>query len=364
MDNLQYVGLDVHKESIKALVLEGRNGGSELEKTLRNERAKIKAFFERLKDQGSVVVCYEAGCMGFELQRMLENMGVRCLVAAPGLVPRRPGERIRTDRRDARKLAVHLRSGELTFIAIPTREDEGVRDYLRMHEDFKSDLKKTKLRLLNLLLRHNIIYKAGNHWTGKHELWLKSLSFDDPQLKETFDEYFFQLKDLEEKIARIKERIEQIALKDRYKEKVEKLKCFKGIETLTALSFIVEVGDFRRFMKAEEFMAFLGLVPSEDSTGEKRRQGGITKAGNVHLRKLLIEAGWHYQYYNAVSKRLAARRRGQDASLIAYANKAGRRLSKKFSRMIFRHKKPQIAVTAVARELAGFLWGMMVGQTT
>ncbi|MEW5816885.1 MAG: transposase, partial [Spirochaetota bacterium] len=191
--------------------------------------------------------------------------------------------------------------------------------------------------------------------------WLRSLCFEIPLLKETFDEYFFQIKELEEKRSRLEERIEEIALNERYKEQVTKLKCFKGIETLIALSLIVEIGDFRRFMKAEEFMAFLGLIPSEESSGQKRKQGGITKAGNIHLRKLLVEASWHYRYSKTVSKRLTQRRRGQSAAIVAYAHKAGRRLTNKYTRLLFKGKKSQAAVTAVARELAGFVWGMMVG---
>jgi len=159
----------------------------------------------------------------------------------------------------------------------------------------------------------------------------------------------------------MKEKIEEIALRESYQEKVASLKCFRGIETLTALSLVVEIGDFRRFVKAEEFMAFLGLVPSENSSGDKRRQGGITKAGNSHLRRLLVEAGWQYRFNRTVSKRLASRRKGQAPLVVAYANKAGRRLSKKFNRLIFRNKKSQVAVV-VARELAGFIWGMMAGQ--
>ena len=208
-----------------------------------------------------------------------------------------------------------------------------------------------------------MVYRGGNYWTGKHEQWLKALKFDNIYSEETFNEYFYQIKELEEKRRRMEDRIEQIAADEAYKEPVDKLKCFKGIATLIALSCVVEIGDFRRFMKAEEFMAFLGLIPSEESSGEKRKQGGITKAGNIHLRKLLIEASWHYRRYNVVSKRLAVRRRGQPAGIISYANKAGKRLSKKYSRLMFNGKRSQVAVTAVARELAGFVWGMMIGAT-
>lgn len=362
MDNLQHVGLDVHKKTIEAAVFRGWNTDPELEKAFANEGAKIRSFFDRLKMRGPVVACYEAGCMGFELQRMLASMKVACMVVAPGLLPRKPGERIRTDRRDARMLGRNLRNGEVTAIHIPTQEDESVRDYLRMLDDFKGELKKTRQRLLHFLLRHNVVYTEGNHWTGRHERWLRALKLEDPLLQDTFDEYYLHLNELHEKIKRIEEKIEEIALRESYRDKISMLKCFKGIETLTALSLIVEIGDFRRFMRAEEFMAFLGLVPSEDSSGDIRRKGGITKAGNSHLRRLLVEASWHYRFYRGASSRLVARRKGQKAEIVSYANKAGRRLAKKFSRLAFRRKTSQVAVTAVAREFAGFVWGMMVGQ--
>jgi transposase len=345
-------------------VFKERKNEPEFEKKILNSTKHIKGCFERLMKQGPVIACYEAGCMGFEVQRMLEELGVCCQVVAPGLLPRKPGERIKTDRRDARKLARNLRNGEVTPIYVPSEKDEAVRDYLRMVEDIKNDLKRARQRLLSFLLRHRKLYSGGNNWTGKHERWLKSLTFNNPLLKETFDEYFYRIKELEEKLGRVEEKIEEIAVSEPYKGAVEKLKCFKGIGTLIALSLVVEIGDFRRFMKAEEFMAFLGLVPSEESSGEKRKQGGITKAGNIHLRKLLVEASWHYRYYNAVSKRLVARRRGQSASIVRYADKAGNRLNKKYTHLLFKGKKSQVAVTAVARELAGFVWGMMVGRTS
>ena len=363
MNTLQYVGMDVHKETIDVSVFRDRSSNPEIERKMYNSTKQIKSFFGRLKEGGNVIACYEAGCMGFEVQRMLEKMGVVCQVVAPGLLPKKPGKRIKTDRRDARDLARNLRNGEVTPIYIPSEEDEAVRDFLRMVQDIKTDLKKARQRLLGFLLRHRTIYRGGSHWTGKHEQWLKALKFNNIYLEETFNEYFYQIKELEEKRSRMEDRIEQIAADEAYKEPVDKLKCFKGIATLIALSFVVEIGDFRRFMKADEFMAFLGLIPSEESSGEKRKQGGITKAGNIHLRKLLIEASWHYRRYKVVSKRLAVRRRGQPAGIISYANKAGKRLSKKYSRLMFNGKRSQVAVTAVARELAGFVWGMMIGAT-
>ena len=362
MENVQYVGLDVHKKDIRVAVFKGWGSEPEIERDLVNQPAKITKFFEKLKSQGSVQACYEAGCVGFETYRLLKSLGVECMVVAPGLVPRKPGERIRTDRRDARKLGRNLRNGEVTSIQVPTPEDEAVRDYLRMQQDFKEELKRSKQRLLSLLLRHGFVYREGNPWSMRFEKWMKSLTFEEPLLEETFEECRCQVKDLKEKIGRMQARIEEIAQGERYRDDVGRLQCLKGIATLTALSVVAEVGDFRRFMKAGEFMAFVGLVPSEDSSGSKRRQGGITKAGNSHLRRLLVEASWHYRHDWGVSSRLAARRKNQGAFAVSYANKAGKRLNRKFRLMLLK-KKSQVAVTAVARELAGFVWGMMTGQT-
>jgi transposase len=192
---------------------------------------------------------------------------------------------------------------------------------------------------------------------------MKSLEFTEGLHREIFEEYYTSIIELEEKIDRLKEKIEEIGAENRYREKISKLRCLKGIDTLTALTFVSEIGDFRRFRRAEEFMAYLGLVPSEHSTGKRRRIGAITKAGNARLRKLLIEASWHYRHYNP-SKRLAARRKGQPVEVIAYADKAGKRLTKKYHRLLFRNVIPQKAVTAVARELSGFVWGLMVGKIT
>jgi transposase len=196
-----------------------------------------------------------------------------------------------------------------------------------------------------------------------HEKWLRALEFVTPLMKATFDEYYYGIKGLEEKLRVMDKRIEEIAVSKPYVEWVNKLRCFKGVEYLTALSIICEVGDFKRFQSAAAFMAFLGLVPGEYSSGGTRRQGGITKSGNTHLRKLLIEASWHYRYKSAPSKRLTERRYGQPAELIAYADRAMKRLQGKFFRLIVRGKTSQTAVTAVARELSGFICGMMVGQT-
>ena len=365
MNSVIYVGMDVHKETIAIAVMRDSNRNVEFERQIRNEPGQVRKFFNRLKDkEETVLTCYEAGPTGYTLYRLLEEMEIICYIAAPSLLPRKPGERIKTDRRDAVLLAKALRNQEITPVHVPARRDEAVRDYLRLCNDMRGDLKKQKQRLLQFLLRIGKKYDEGKtYWTGAHRRWMKNLSFDEELHKTVFEEYYTAIVELEEKIERLKEKIEELGAEKRYAEQVSKLKCLKGIDTLTALTFVSEIGDFRRFARAGEFMAYLGLVPSEHSSGERRRIGGITKAGNSRLRKLLIESSWHYRHYGP-SKRLAARRKGQPTQIIAYADKAGRRLTKKYHKLVFHKKIAQKAVTAVARELSGFIWGMMVGKIT
>jgi transposase len=339
------------------------NGGKTRDQIVANEPEKITRYFrEILGEHEEVHACYEAGSCGFELYRQLTDLGVIVMVASPGSVPRKSGDRVKTDRRDARKLAKALRNGDLSAVYVPSVNDEETRDYLRLYEDMKYDLKRAKQRLGHFLLRHGIRWSEGRNWTDAHWRWLRRLEFDSPVLRTTFQEYLTQIVDLKEKCERIGAEIEQIAQQERYREPVQRLKAFKGVETLIALSLVVEIGKFDRFEKAEQFMAFLGLVPSEHSSGDRRRVGSITKAGNTHLRKLLVQASWHYRSYHPSSRTLVKRRQGLPADLVSYANRAGRRLNRKFLRIVFRGKPSQIAVTAVAREFAGFIWGAMVGQ--
>lgn len=355
--------MDVHKETIDVFAFSDDDPSTVLERRITNQDTSIKKDFKKLLERGSVIACYEAGCMGFELQRMLEDMRVPCIVAAPGKVPRRPTDRIKTDRRDTRRLAEQLRAGTLEAIYIPTREHEAVRDYLRARDDLRIELAKMKQRLHKFLLRHGYVFDSTRYWTEKHERWLHSLQFDTPILKETFDGYYYRIRELEGHLRLMDKRIEEIALSEPYAEKVQKLRCLKGINYLTAFSFVCEVGDFRQFAHAESFMAFIGLIPREWSSGNKRKQGGITKSGNTHLRRLLIQSSWHYRYKASPSKRLTERCYGQPAEITSYARRAMKRLQTKFFRMVMKGKSSQAAVTAVARELAGFIWGMMVGQT-
>ncbi len=362
MSRVVYVGMDVDKAKIVAAKLDDGSGREVEERVIANKPSAVKKYFAALVDEGDVMATYEAGCFGYGLYRQLTEMGVSCLVAAPGLIPRKPSDRVKTDRRDAKTLALTLRAGQLTGVHIPTKHDESVRDYLRMYGDLRSDLRKTKQRVLHFLLRRGIRYEEGSNWTMRHKQWLNGLELESEIDRETLDMYLAHLLELEGKCAEVASVAEHIGEEERYREPVKILCAFKGVKTLTALSFICEIGDFRRFATAGQFMAFLGLVPSERSSGDKRRQGGITKAGNSHLRKLLIEAAWHYRSYHPTSRALIERRKEVDPQIVSFANKAGRRLNRKYLRLLLRGKRSQVAVTATGRELAGFLWGAMVGQ--
>ena len=360
MEKVYHVGMDVHKETVEISIFCVWDAEPYLEKRMEADVAEIVKFLQRLGETGKVKACYEAGCMGFVLYRALEAAGIECVVVAPGKLPRRVTERVKTDRRDARNLAKLYRAGEVTAIRIPTVSEEAARDYIRLREDMKKDIQRTKRRLLNFLLRLGFRYEGGACWTKKHREWIKSIPFADALQKETCEEYYSHLKELEERVVGIDKKIDEIAQSDRFREAVNRLRCFKGIDNLTALACVCEVGDFMRFPSAGSFMSYLGLVPREHSSGDKKRQGGITKAGNGHLRRLLIEASWHYRYPSPVGSRLQARRIGQPAEVIAYANKSMRRLQKKYLKLVIkRGKKSTVAVTAVARELAGFIWGAM-----
>lgn len=356
---LHYVGMDVDKQKIVLARLGAGQDTQVIEHVIANTPSAVKKYFSALLGEAEVHATYEAGCFGFGLFRQLSTMGVTVVLAAPGLIPRKPADRVKTDRRDARSLAMALRAGQLTGIYIPTEQDESVRDYLRMYEALRGDLRICKQRILQFLLRRSIRYQGGGPWTVKHRHWLSTLEFGQPRDRQTLDMYLSQMQELEAKCSEAAAEVETIAAQDCYSQQTKKLTAFKGIKTLIALSFITDIGDFRRFSNARQFMAYLGLVPSEHSSGNKRRQGGITKAGNSHLRRLLVEAAWHYRSYHPASRDLTERRRGVDSALLSYANRAGRRLNRKYMHMLLRGKRSQVAVTAVSRELAGFLWGAM-----
>lgn len=364
MNSVIYVGMDVHKETVFIVGYKDNEQTPSIVIQKKNREFELRKYFKKLQEKGELLCCYEAGPSGYSTYRMLESMSIACLVAAPGLIPRKPSERIKTDKRDADMLARNLRSGQLTGVYIPTRADEAVREFLHVRDDYKDEQRRYKQKILSLFLRHGLVYRDGENWTGKHRLWIKKAITEMSALqKETVQEYLGHLDYMSENLKRIDRRIEELASEQRYAEKVKRLMALKGIGTFTALSLIAEVSDFRRFAAPTQFMSYLGLVPGEHSSGQRRRQGGITKAGNSRLRRLLVESAWHCRTYDPSSKRLLKRREGLPQQLNGYADKAGKRLSRRYNHLLFTGKPSQKAATAVARELCGFIWGIMRDQT-
>jgi transposase len=310
-----------------------------------------------------VLCCYEAGPGGYALQRQMQAVGVRCQVVAPSLIPVKPGERVKTDRRDARKLANLLRAGLLTEVHPPTVEEEAVRDLCRCREDAKEDLLRSRHRLVKMLLRRGTVWVAGKRaWTKAHHEWLRGLRFELPADRAVFEDYLLAIEQIEERIARLDAKLEALSQEEPYREPVGWLRCFRGIDTVTAMTLVAELHDFRRFHSARELMAYLGLVPSEHSSGGGRRRGSITKAGNCHVRRVLVETAWHYRHAPALSKKYRRRRRGQPTWVLALADRAQQRLHRRYVRLSARGKPHNKVAVAIARELVGFIWVALRGS--
>ena len=368
MKRILRIGMDVHSTNYTLCAMEPILG--EDDRIFANiqvtpDYKNVLLFIEDLKtklglDNEYDIVCgYEAGCLGYSLYHQLTGAGVKCVILAPTTMLTQQGVRIKTDARDAHMIAQCLSYGGYHAVYIPTEEDDSVKEYLRMRDDHKLALKKVKQQINAFCLRHGHHY-AGTKWTIAHWKWLKTLNVSE-MYRETLDEYMATYEEQIAKIERFDARIEEIASLERYIEKVKRLSCFLGIKTHTALSLIVETGDFKRFAKGNVYAAFLGLAPGENSSAEHVNRTGITKAGNSHLRLLLIEAsgGICKGMIGHKSKDLRYRQNGNTAEVIAYADKANTRLRSKYYRLIRHGKKRNVAVAAIARELACFVWGMM-----
>jgi transposase len=307
---------------------------------------------------GVIECCYEAGPNGYTLQRRLRGGRIQCRVIAPSLVPRKPGERVKTNRRDARKLAELLRADLLTEVRPPTEAEEAVRDLCRARDDARADLLRCRQRLGKLLLRRGLIYR-GRNWTRRHRDWLNQLAWPHPAERHVVTDYRQAIAQIEARILEIDRLLDEIARTAPYAAAVAALRCFRGIETMSAMTLLAELHDFRRFHSPRALMAFLGLVPSEDSTGDRRRRGAITKMGNSLVRRLLVEAAWHYHHEPRFSAPLRRRRAGQPPAILAIATKAEQRLCRRYRRLCARLKPKPLVITAVARELVGFLWAAL-----
>lgn len=358
MQEPTHIGLDVHKETIAVAVL--RAGTVECdERVIPNTPEALRKLLSRYPDRSLLRTCYEAGPTGYDTQRLITSLGIACDVIAPSLIPRRSGVRVKTDRTDARNLARLHRAGELVAVRVPTPAEEALRDLVRAREDLKNDRRIARQRIRSFLLRYGKRYPApGSRWSFRFEVWMRALRFDEPASQAAFDHlvgaYFVR----DSQLGAVDAQITELALLEPLAEPVARLRAFRGIDTLTAVTLLTETCDFRRFATAGSYMAFTGLTPSEHSSGASRHQGSITKSGNAHLRRVLVEAAWAYRYAPAVRGKLRARQIGQPPEVVAYSWAAQCRLHGTYRRLAAK-KGPNKAVVAVARELAGFVWGAM-----
>ena len=352
--------MDTHKKQhTLAIVFPGQDRVVEM--TIANTSREIGLMVKKIKKatNGPLHFCYEAGVCGFSLQRQIEALDCRCMVIAPSLIPRKSGERIKTDRRDAKKLLSLFKAGLLTEVFAPNAQQEAARELTRLRETAMINLKRIRQQLLKFLTRHGYIYVQGEHWTLKYQRWLMNLQFDQPWLRDVFDSYFTELQHGNQRLASLDKQLEQLAQSEAYREPVGLLRCLHGIDTLTAISIITEIFDFGRFACAGQLMSYLGLTPSEASSGQRQHKGSICKTGNKRARRLLNEAAWHYRHAHVVSRALQKRRQGQPQWAIDIADRAGVRLRKRYYHLVNNGKMPCKANIAVARELIGFIWGML-----
>lgn len=355
-----YVGMDVHKDSIViAVAREGREP-AETWKTIPHDAVQLRKALKSLTQKGEVLrICYEAGPTGFGLCRSLRKAGLDCVVVAPSLVPGKPGDRVKTDRRDARKLAHFLRSGDLTEVQVPEEAVEAIRDLERARDDAKCAERAARHQLSKFLLRHGRRWE-GLTWTQKHRDWIRTQKFAFPAQQRVLEDYLKTVEDLAERVERLTTALGELVQDTVLAPLVKALQAFRGVSMVSAVTIAAEVGDLRRFATAGQFMSYIGLVPSEDSTGQSRRQGRITRCGNGHVRRILVEAAWHYRHFPVMSKELRRRNQGVATGVQRIAWKAQKRLNQRLLHLIKAGKSVQKAVIAVARELAGFIWA--VGQ--
>lgn len=360
-NNITFVGMDTHKkEHSVALHYPGEQQVVRL--TVRNTVREIAKMVKKIvkMSPGEVRFCYEAGVCGFTLKRRIETHGCKCAVIAPSLIPVKPGDRVKTDRRDAKKLMELFKAGLLTEVYTPDKDQESARELTRCRQSAQENLKRIRHQLLKFLTRHGYIYTDGHHWTQKHIDWLGRLELDDLLLRDVLNNYLTEMEHCLQRLHSLEQDVEKLAQRDPYKEIVGLLRCFHGINTLSAITMLTEIFEFGRFSNPDQLMSYLGLVPSQHSSGEKERRGSITKAGNKRVRRLFTEIAWHYRHpYNAVSKALRLRRQDQPEWAINIANNASRRLRKRYWYLINRGKPPCKVVIAIARELAGFIWAIL-----
>jgi transposase len=353
-----WVGLDVHRDSITSAVLGPQCETPVVDRWFHDEPS-IRRFVGGLGSPARIRLCYEAGPTGYDLARFLKRLGVATEVIAPSLIPVTPGAKIKTDSRDARRLVHLYRSGELTAVHIPTPGEEAIRDLARARADLVTDRTRSRHRLSKFLLRHGQVYRAGVQWTAGHEAWIRQVRFDDAALAQTFSHYQAVVAGLDAHLAAVESDLKGYLHQGPFADAVGRLCAYRGISELGALTLSAEVCDWRRFPRATSLMGFCGLVPSEYSSGERTKRGRITKSGNIHLRTQLVESAWAYQHRPAVGLTIKKRQERCGVDTVTRAWAAQLHLCGKFRRLAERKSSRNVVVTAIARELTGFLWAEM-----
>jgi transposase len=356
-----YVGLDVHKETIAVAVAESGRGAAEFVGEIANQPRKVAKLIERLSARYGgerLVFVYEAGPCGYGLYRQILAAGHDCEVVAPSLIPRKAGERVKTDRRDALALARLSRSGELTAVWVPEPEQEALRDLTRAREDMKVLELKARQRLGAFLLRHGWVYGGKSRWTQAHFRWLETVRFDSPVQQVVLEEYLEAVKHTQRQVAGLEGQMREALESWSLRPMVEGLMALRGVSLITAMTTLAELGDITRFDSPRKLMAYLGLIPSEHSSGPSRRQGALTRTGNGHVRRLLIEAGWQYQYPARKTRDIQRRAERTSPRIQAIAWEAQKRLCGRYRRLMRAGKVKNQVTAAVGRELVGFLWAI------
>jgi len=360
MNECTHIGLDVHKDTIAVAVLRAGTGEID-ERVILNTPEAVRKLLSR-HDRAVTRTCYEAGPTGYDTHRIIDSLGFHCDVIAPSLIPRRSGSRVKTDRIDARNLARLHRAGELTCVRVPTPAEEAVRDLIRVREEVKCDRRVARQRIRAFLTRYGHRYPLPNdRWSHRFEVWARAVRFDEPCAQEAFSHLLAAYFVRDAQLSEMGRRIEQLSGEEPLLGPVALLSTLRGIATLSAATIAAETCDFARFAEAGSYMAFTGLIPSEHSSGASRHQGSITKTGNRHVRRVLVEAAWAYRHAPAVRGKLKGRLEGFPPQIATYSWAAQCRLHGTY-RKIAARKGAHSAVVATARELSGFIWGLMTGN--
>jgi len=360
--NIRFIGLDVHKELISVAIAEDRRGCVSSFGEVLNTPASISKLAKKLAGKGEYDLCfvYEAGCFGFLLYRQLTALGHTCIVAAPSLIPRKPGDRVKTDRRDALNLARLLRSGDLTECRIPDEEDEAMRDLVRAREDVVKASRVSRQVLGGFLLRHGVRYNGKTRWGSAHMQWIMKIKMPHEAQQIVLEEYRRRVVSDADCVDSLTKDIQRLVEQWRGEPVVTALQAMRGFKLINAVTVAAEVGDLRRFAHPRQLMAAVGLVPSEHSSGGKRHQGAITKTGNGHVRKALVEAAWNYRFPARLTTTMERRQQKVDKDVAAIAWHAQKRLCGRYRQLELRGKNSKLITVAVARELCGFIWD--IGQ--